>query len=49
MSAGIRPQKNNTSDAAAICEAVTRSSMRFVGARPLKNQAVNCSTGRVAT
>jgi transposase len=26
-------QKNDASDAAAICEAVTRPSMRFVGVR----------------
>ena len=32
----IRRQKN---DAAAICEAVTRPSMRFVGVRSLMNQA----------
>ena len=36
-STGIRPQKNDASDAAAICDAVTRSSMRFVGVRPLEN------------
>jgi hypothetical protein len=35
----IRRQKNDASDAAAICEAVTRPSMRFVGLRSLKNQA----------
>jgi transposase len=35
----IRRQKNDASDAAAICEAVTRPSMRFVGVRSLKNQA----------
>jgi transposase len=29
----IRRQKNDASDAAAICEAVTRPSMRFVGVR----------------
>ena len=31
----IRRQKNDASDAAAICEAVTRPSMRFVGVRSL--------------
>jgi hypothetical protein len=31
--------KNDASDAAAICEAVTRPSMRFVGVRSLMNQA----------
>ena len=36
----IRRQKNDASDAAAICEAVTRPSMRFVGVRSLENQAV---------
>ena len=36
----IRRQKSNSaSDAAAICEAVTRPSMRFVGVRSLENQA----------
>jgi transposase len=35
----IRRQKNDVSDAAAICEAVTRPSMRFVGVRSLENQA----------
>jgi transposase len=35
----IRRQKNDASDAAAICEAVTRPSMRFVGVRSLGNQA----------
>ena len=29
----IRRQKNDASDAAAICEAVTRPTMRFVGVR----------------
>ena len=32
-------QKKDASDAAAICEAVTRPSMRFVGVRSLENQA----------
>jgi transposase len=32
----LRRRKN---DAAAICEAVTRPSMRFVGVRSLENQA----------
>jgi transposase len=35
----IRRQKNDAADAAAICEAVTRPSMRFVAARSLMNQA----------
>ena len=35
----IRRQKNDASDAAAICEAVARPSMRFVGVRSLENQA----------
>jgi transposase len=35
----IRRQKNDAADAAAICEAVMRPSMRFVGARSLENQA----------
>jgi transposase len=35
----IRRQKNDASDAAAICEAVMRPSMRFVSLRSLENQA----------
>ena len=36
----IRRQKNDASDASAICEALTRPSMRFVGVRSaLMNQA----------
>ena len=35
----VRRQKNDAADAAAICEAVTRPSMRFVEARSLENQA----------
>jgi transposase len=35
----LRRQKNDASDAAAICEAVTRPSMRFVAVRSLENQA----------
>jgi transposase len=35
----VRRQKNDAADAAAICEAVTRPSMRFVAVRPLRNQA----------
>ena len=35
----IRRQKNDAADSAAICEAMTRPSMRFVGVRSLENQA----------
>jgi transposase len=35
----VRRQKNDASDAAAICEAVSRPSMRFAGVRSLENQA----------
>src|ERR1700679_1724858 len=35
----VRRQKNDASDAAAICEAVTRPSVRFVCVRSLENQA----------
>jgi hypothetical protein len=35
----VRRQKNDAADAAAVCEAVTRPSMRFVGVRSLENQA----------
>jgi transposase len=34
----VRRQKNDAADAAAICEAATRPSMRFVGVRSLENQ-----------
>jgi transposase len=36
----VRRQKNDAADAAAICEAVTRPSMRFVKVRSIANQAV---------
>ncbi len=36
----VRRQKNDAADAAAICEAVTRPSMRFVPVRTVENQAV---------
>jgi transposase len=35
----VRRQKNDSADAAAICEAVRRPPMRFVGVRSLLNQA----------
>lgn len=39
VKAYVRRQKNDAVDAAAICEAVTRPSMRFVPLRSLENQA----------
>lgn len=36
----VRRQKNDAADAEAICEAVTRPSMRFVTVRSIENQAV---------
>jgi len=36
----VRRQKNDAADAAAICEAVTRPSMRFVAVRSIENQAL---------
>ena len=39
VKAYVRRQKNDAADAAAICEAVTRPSMRFVTVRSLENQA----------
>lgn len=36
----LRRQKNDAADAAAICEAVTRPSMRFVPVRTVANQGV---------
>ena len=41
----IRRQKNDAADAAAICEAVTRPSMRFVGVRSLKPGGVDAAQG----
>jgi transposase len=38
VKAYVRRQKNDAADAAAICEAVTRASMRFVPVRWLENQ-----------
>jgi transposase len=35
----VRRQKNDAADAAAICEAVARPSMRLVAVRPVENQA----------
>ena len=35
----VKRQKNDAADAAAICEAVTRPSMRFVAVRSVENQA----------
>ena len=40
VKAYVRRQKNDAADAAAICEAVTRPSMRFVPIRSVGNQAV---------
>ena len=40
VKAYVRRQKNDEADAAAICEAVTRPSMRFVPIRLIDNQAV---------
>ena len=40
VKAYVRRQKNDAADAAAICEAVTRPSMRFVPIRSVANQAV---------
>ena len=40
VKAYVRRQKNDAADAAAICEAVTRPSMRFVAVRSIDNQAV---------
>jgi transposase len=40
VKAHVRRQKNDAADAAAICEAVTRPSMRFVPIRSIGNQSV---------
>src|ERR1700727_2139022 len=39
VKAFVRRQKNDAADAAAICEAVSRPSMRFVAVRSVTNQA----------
>ncbi len=39
VKAYVRRQKNDAADAAAICEAVSRPSMRFVSPRSVENQA----------
>jgi transposase len=39
VKAYVRRQKNDAADAAAICEAVSRPSMRFVAVRSMTNQA----------
>lgn len=39
VKAYVRRQKNDAADAAAICEAVARPSMRFVPVRSIENQA----------
>ena len=36
----VRRQKNDATYAAAICEAVSRPSMRFVGVRGVESQAI---------
>jgi transposase len=40
VKAYVRRQKNDAADAAAICEAVTRPSMRFVAVKSAESQAV---------
>ena len=42
----VRRQKNDATDAAAICEAVARPSMRFVSVRLLRSSAACRSLGR---
>jgi hypothetical protein len=39
VKAYVRRQKNDAADAAAICEAVSRPSMRFLAVRSVTNQA----------
>lgn len=39
VKACVRRQKNDATDAAAICEAVTRPCMRFVAVKSVENQA----------
>ena len=40
VKAYVRRQKNDAADAAAICEAVSRPSMRFVGVKTVEQQAM---------
>lgn len=44
----VKRGKTNAADAEAICEAVTRPTMRFVAVKSVKQQAVLIST-RAAT
>jgi transposase len=44
----VKRQKNDATDAEAICEAVTRPNMRLVPRR-LSNRAVSCFTGRATS
>src|SRR5215203_6941367 len=43
----VKRQKNDMADAEAICEAVTRPSMRFVPLKSEAQQAFSCSTAPV--
>ena len=44
VKAYVRRQKNDAADAAAICEAVTRPSMRFVSIRSITTKPYSCVT-----
>ena len=45
----VRRQKNDQGDAAAICEAVSRPSMRFVAIKTIEQQATSELRTRAAT
>ena len=45
VKAYVKRSKNDAADAAAICEAVTRPSMRFVPVKTIEQQALSCCTG----
>ena len=45
VKAYVKRGKNDAADAAAICEAVTRPSMRFVPIKTKEQQAALCCTG----
>jgi transposase len=47
VKAYVRRQKNDAADAAAICEAVTRPSMRFVPIRSVGNLDLPWESGEL--
>ena len=48
VKAYVRRQKNDAADAAAICEAVSRPSMRFVPVKTVEQQAALMQGGTIS-